>query len=340
MPENADTYWLDFGQGVYSWTLQTYLRLKADGFPCELTQTLPSEGIVLAHRGFLPFNLRPSSRLLIVCLKADYEQHPYAQLHIVQNPAETKTIRDSYYMPHWSQPGLISRDEARGDQFENVAYFGLEKNIATELQSPSWQEQLDVLGLRWYVVSRDRWHDYSNIDAIVAVRSFNSQDHTSKPATKLYNAWNAGVPAILGCESAYIAERKSELDYLEVASPNDAILALKRLRDHKKLRHAMILNGKIRAEETNPKRLVNRWRNLLIDGVIPVYERWCKSSNLTKQIYWASRQLEIKEKYLQPRYQNDFEYREQETAGIQEQVIISMLQLYNKGKVKIKNILS
>ncbi|HEY9747234.1 MAG TPA: hypothetical protein V6C63_00930, partial [Allocoleopsis sp.] len=47
MPETADTYWVGFRRGVYCWTLQTYLRLQASGFPCQLVDTLPDEGIIL-----------------------------------------------------------------------------------------------------------------------------------------------------------------------------------------------------------------------------------------------------------------------------------------------------
>ena len=38
-----------------------------------------------------------------------------------------------------------------------------------------------------------------------------------KPPSKLFNSWLAGVPAVLGHESAYRAERRSDLDYIEVS---------------------------------------------------------------------------------------------------------------------------
>ncbi|HEY9676169.1 MAG TPA: hypothetical protein V6D11_32300 [Waterburya sp.] len=304
MPESADTYWSDFEGtltgGVYASTLQTYLRLKADSFPCELTGSMPTEGIVLAHRDFLPDDLQPEPRLLIICLKVDREPHPYAQIHVVLNPQDMlrQTMflpngsvfpRERYYIPHWPQPGLIVRDRERGDRFENIAFIGNEVNLAPELLAPSWQEKVNALGLRWHRVGferRDRWNDFSYVDTILAVRRFNRKGgYQSKPALKLFNAWHAGVPAILGCDSAFRAERKSELDYLEVASIKDVILALKRLRDDKELRHAMVENGRIRAEETQPAKLVAMWRSFLIDRAIPAYERWCNASDSNKQTY-------------------------------------------------------
>jgi hypothetical protein len=295
--------------GTYGWILQTYLHLKASGFPCTLIGTIPTEGIVLAYRKTLPEDLQPGSKLLLVCVQGDEGQHPFAQVHLVQNSQELlKPYRllgdrilfpgEIYFMPYWPQPGAIPRDASRGDRFENIAYVGREMNLAPELLDPSWQEKLKALGLQWQVISaRDRWNDYSQIDAILAVRSFNRpSDYHWKPAAKLYNAWHAGVPAIIGVDSAYRAERQSKLDYIEVKSPSEAIAALVRLRDDTDWRHAMVENGKIRAQETTPETLVLRWKNLLTDVVVPAYHRWSNSSNLTRQAFLTRRSLAVETK--------------------------------------------
>ncbi|MEQ8469306.1 hypothetical protein [Coleofasciculus sp. E1-EBD-02] len=289
LPENADTYWKGFSYGLFCWNLQTYLRLKADGFPCQLVRTIPEEGIIISHREGFPNHLKPGRKLLMVCIKADRPRHPYAQLHIIQNPQNNMlkksmmTVGDAYYLPHWPQPGLIPRNPARRDRFENIAFFGNQYNLAPELKYPSWKEKLNALGLSWRVVKRDKWNDYSETDAIVAMRSFSQLDVTLKPATKLYNAWSAGVIAILGCESAYRAERKSELDYLEVNSLNEVILSLKRLRDDKGLRQAMIENGRVRAEEVKPASTSAKWRSFIEEIAIPAYKRWCTTSDWNRQ---------------------------------------------------------
>ncbi|HAX87073.1 MAG TPA: hypothetical protein DCY91_12640 [Cyanobacteria bacterium UBA11370] len=304
IPANADENWQGFGLGIHAWTLQTYLRLKTDGFPCELVKKIPQEGIVLVHRNALRSHknkLKPGKKLLLICLKADLNSYPYTQLHVVQNPLETQIIPQSYFIPHWTQPGLIKRDPARGDRFETIAFFGHQDNLASEFLKPSWQNALNTLGLHWqpiinrnpwhdYSKINNNWHDYSQIDGIVAVRSFERRNHNlnanylNKPATKLYNAWLAGIPAILGCESAYQAERQSELDYLEVISFNETISALKRLRDNPVLRQAMIENGHIRAEAIQPSIITQRWRKFLIDIAIPAYDDWCKQPPLVQQI--------------------------------------------------------
>ena len=305
LPTSMDTYWQGMGVklGRYNWTLQTYLRLRAEGFPCQLIGNIPETGIVVAHWDFLPADLKPGPEVLLVCIQADRGRHPYAQIHIVQNPLEEMLVHSvklwkSYYIQYWPQPGLIPRDASRGEQFQTAAYIGRELNLASELKEPSWSEQLKAIGLNWYVINdRERWHDYSQVDAIIAVRSFSRQGGYSwKPATKLYNAWHAGVPAILGCDSAFRAERKSELDYLEVTTPAEAIAALERLRHDKVLRQAMIENGRLRAQETEPANLVAQWQRFLQEEASPAYKRWCSSSSWSRQVFYQQRELAIKTK--------------------------------------------
>ncbi|MBV8883475.1 MAG: hypothetical protein JO235_05670 [Chroococcidiopsidaceae cyanobacterium CP_BM_RX_35] len=278
---------------VYNWILQTYLWLKADGFPCTLLTTLPQEGVVITYWGSIPIEFKPSSKLMVVSVLADgFYPHPYAQLRVVQNYQQVLAFRNSHHILHWPQPGLIPRCSSRGTQFENIAYFGDASNLAPELKSLSWQTQLQSLGLNWSVIDEPQlWHDYGKIDVVLAVRSFEKRNYFNKPATKLYNAWHAGVPAILGRESAYQFERKSELDYIEVSSPDEIIAALRRLCDKKELRHAMIENGRVRAEETSIKNLTAKWCNFITQEAIPAYEAWCSMTYLSKQSFIVQRFL-------------------------------------------------
>jgi hypothetical protein len=294
MPEQPDVYWEQFGKGIYCWTLQTYLYLKADGFPCNLVGTIPDEGIVIAHRDSFPYELRPTPKVLMVCIKPDRNPHPYAQLQVVQNSQDAKKLKNSYYISLWRQPGLIPRHPERGDRFENIGYFGISFNLAPELKAASWSKPLEELGLNWEIIPKNRWHDYSNVDAVVAVRNFQKQDYTKKPATKLYNAWHAGVPAILGKESAFQSERKSEFDYFEVSSVEDVINILKYLKDNPQLRQKVSKNGKYRSQETGPQYTVKQWWNFFIDIAIPKYQEWSSASLWRQQLYLQICYLNIK----------------------------------------------
>jgi len=289
IPESADQYWVGFRKGIYCWTLQTYLHLKNQGFPCYLTSTIPDSGIILAHWDSLPATLMPSSQQLIVCFQADRARHPYAQVHIVQNPEGLNRnlmvwgdryllAGHDYFMPHWPQPGLISRSAERGCRFETLGFLGLECNLLPEFRDPSWRQQLQNIGVNWQIISDfEQWNDYSQIDGILAVRSFTSYSFTWKPATKLFNAWHAGVPAILGCETAYRAERKSELDYLEVKSVEDTLEAIQRLKQNPQLCQAMVKNGHQRASETSQSKLIELWMSLLKEELPARLFNWTQS---------------------------------------------------------------
>ncbi len=279
-PEKPDDYWSWLCRqnilypGMYAWILQTYLHLNVRGFPCKLTSEFPPKGIVIAHRYSLSDWLKPDSNLLTICVQADCKRHPYAQMHVVQNPKQ-----QGYYIPHWPQADLIPRDPTRGETFENIAYVGHDKQLAPELQDESWTKQMEALGFRWQILRQlDQWNNYRNIDAILAIRQFGDVNpYAHKPASKLYNSWLANVPCILGYEFAYQSERKSHLDYLEATSKQHIIVALNDLRDNPNVRTSMVANGKRRAAALTPDVLAKQWSDFLLHKAMPAYDCWCRT---------------------------------------------------------------
>lgn len=315
LPQDAASYWQwqcaehsisPMQSGGCFWILQTYLYLNDYGFPCQLVETMPDEGIVVSHRDFLEDSFQPGSRLILVCLRADVDRHPYAQLHVVQNPYQAiprgfMTLWESHFIPHWPQSSIIPRDPKRGDTFENVTFLGNEINLVAEFREQSWYEHLQDLGLKFQKkLNHDEWHDYSDIDVVLAIRSFDRQnDWRGKPASKLYSAWHAGVPVILGHESAFQAERKSKLDYLEATSLEEVISSLKQLRDNKELRRAMVENGWLRAKETQPDTMVARWQSFLTNIAVPAYKKWCSTPRWQHKLFFDTRRSLIS---LRPMY--------------------------------------
>lgn len=303
-PTCPNTNWSGFGLGIYAWTVQTYLYLRELGVPCQLVNQVPETGLVLLHRNALrgkTGDFNPSARRLLVCFQGDLPPTAQAQVHIVQNPAAADEAQGYYFMPHWPQPGLLPRESTRGDRFATVAFLGHQSNLAAELCQPTWIETLEHLGLTWHaVINTNRWNDhqilttawndYRQVDVIVAVRSFDRREwqktagYRYKPATKLYNAWLAGVPAILGIESAYQAERRSAWDYVEVGSLADLVSALMRLKADWDWRQRLVAQGQQRALEVAPLVLAQHWRNLLETTLIPLYDGWCSQS--TGQRLW------------------------------------------------------
>ncbi|OYY94866.1 MAG: hypothetical protein B7Y41_04730 [Hydrogenophilales bacterium 28-61-23] len=115
------------------------------------------------------------------------------------------------------------------------------------------------------------WNDYSNIDLIVAIRRDPSNKYNNKPASKLINAWLAGVPAILGAEVAYRELRKSRLDYMEAVTLEDVIGSIRMLKSNPEVYKSMVDNGKIRAQEFGAKKIEARWLCLLMDDLTKIY---------------------------------------------------------------------
>ena len=195
IPESKGVFARD-RPGKYIWTVKTFGYLSKMGFPCRLTDQLPDEGIIVTHREFFTDGMIPNRRQLFVCVVADFQRHPFAQLHIVQNARDPLLTHASpawpaAFMPHWPETNLIPRDPARGDLFENVSYFGLPARLAPQLRSAQFAARLREQGFNFRIVSRDRWNDYSDTDAVLAVRSFAPVSWHKFPPTKLYNCWLA-----------------------------------------------------------------------------------------------------------------------------------------------------
>lgn len=282
--------------GGYVWTVKTYSALTGLGFPCRLTEQLPEEGIIVSHRQFLPNELVPNDRQLFVCIVADFYRHPSAQLHLVQNPRDPMLMRLSHtwpaaFLPSWPEAGLIRRDPARGDAFVNVSYYGLPKRLAPQLRSARFARLLQDHGFDFRIIDRHNWNDYGDTDAVLAVRSFAKVSFHKYPAAKLYNSWIAGVPALLGSESAYRAERRNAYDYFEVESVNDTLRTLVRLRSDPALRAEIARNCAERAAEVSEDRTAARWVEFLRTVAVPAYDAWRGRSASSRRAFLRSRRL-------------------------------------------------
>lgn len=255
-------YW-----GRYHWVLQTYLYLKDAGLPVRLVRTLPEAGIIATHMDCVDYGFRPNRNQILVIMLVDREvPHPHAHLHITHNPVQGLPWGISHrYMPPWPQIGLIPRDPRRGDTFETLGYFGYENNLVPAIRDAGFQQQLAALGVRLEIPPPATWHDFSQVDAIVAIRSFGrDQPLLSKPSLKLYNAWLAGVPAIFGHETAYRAEGEPGKGYLEATTPDELLACVSRLRRDPQGRRAIVERGRALVRQFEPERNVMRWKSLLV----------------------------------------------------------------------------
>jgi hypothetical protein len=77
-----------------------------------------------------------------------------------------------------------------------MAYFGRSSSVPAWFHDPAWHKALAAIGVTFEI--RDaRWFDYSDVDVVLAHRVEAATMLRQKPASKLTNAWRAGVPALL-----------------------------------------------------------------------------------------------------------------------------------------------
>ena len=276
--------------GPYNWTIQTFIYLSSNCFSCKLTASLPDEGIVIAHSDFVSNSFRPSSNTFIAEIKPDRSLRcKFANFVIVQNkhdPIVENPFVKSAFVNYWPQPGLIARDPKRGARFKNICFMGNPKQFIQETDALA--HGISKLGLNWIMVPRKMWNDYRQVDCVVAVRPpeprtpdvWDSAQFSlnRKPATKLYNAWMAGVPAILSPDIAFQDIKESELDFLEARDVPEILERIKLLVSNADLRRSIVENGKRRAKEFEVSKTVQRWIEILEQQIIPEYVRWSRSA--------------------------------------------------------------
>ena len=249
--------------GVYHWTLLTYLYLKENGTSCKLVNEIPKQGTLITHIDLIPRSLRPSQQLKIVALTVDrdWRNYPYAHFYVVHNQRQLSFTPRSIFISPWPQNDLIPRDPKREDRFENIAFMGIPKQLAKELESFAFQSSLGKMGLRWIIPETSKWNDFSEIDAIIGVRSFNDPNHyDNKPALKLINAWLAQVPSIFGKESAYRNMGQPGKDYAEVSSTEEVLRLLSEWKSNPEKRRRMVEAGLGKSSSFTSEKILKDWQ--------------------------------------------------------------------------------
>jgi hypothetical protein len=278
--------------GFTCWTLQTFVIMRQAGLEPTLSR-LPQEGCVnVVHPLYFGLRHRDLSSYLLAC-RADTYAPWAANHHLEQNGTRGVSPRRSW-VPIWPQPGLVPRDPARGNRIETLVFKGEELNLDARFRCDAFRAALGELGvtLRLDVFAQAAgggvtldWHDYSTADLVLAARNLTREDAAGKPASKLVNAWSAGVPALLGPEPAFREQRQSELDYIEVRTPLDVLAALRSLRDVPETYEAMIENGRQRAADFTTAAILDRWLKVLNGPVRAHFLRWQDKSALARAAF-------------------------------------------------------
>lgn len=276
---DPDLDWLDLRRGKEVWIVQTWSRLRKAGFPVTMSSEVPAGGMVVFHKEeqhLLLKRMPAGATPVLVGVRGDFRSTDAADFEVLQS-GHFADGRRCFFIPHWPQPGLVPRETARGARVERIAFKGYAGNLAAELRGSGFREFLtrnDLTFVEDTVVDDDwshpieaNWNDYSDVDVVLALRPASRTDHTHKPASKLCNAWLAGVPAVLSPDYAFRELRRDPLDYLEAASVQQAQDAILRLKGDPRLYRSMVENGRRRASEFSVDRVTAEWAKLLFDTI-------------------------------------------------------------------------
>ena len=295
-PSVEDVFPRFLGDTTATWLLQTFLQLKRRGLDVHLVDRLIPNRICV--NGIWQVGKRSLlGRSYNVVVQADCCRPPVADHIVVQNPTGVLKTND-HLIYHWPQPGLIGRNPDRDDRLDTIVYRGTMNNLWAPLQAPQFTQRLAELGVKFICENHDDqpnleryrlWQDYSTADLVLAMRDLTVYDERIKPATKLANAWLAGVPAILGPESAYQDLRNDDLDYIEARSCDDVVNAVRRLKETPFLYRAMRARAAQRSPDFTANAVAKIWRDTLAGPITAGYRKWCGQSSATRLLKAAVR---------------------------------------------------
>jgi len=132
----------------------------------------------------------------------------------------------------------------------------------------------------------------SRIDLLVAIRSFDRVPHVTKPPSKLFNAWIAGIPLIAGWDSAFSAIGRPGIDYVRVDSEGAFHQAVAKLREDPGYYASIVSEGWRRAPEVSHDAIAQEWLRVLDGPVRAAFDEWKASGGATRR-RWVSRSIDI-----------------------------------------------
>ena len=279
---------LEWGAGTvacvtHTWVWPLYCQMKMRGFNVSISYNLESDAINLIH-GQIARGLLKASDLrnyFIVAIRADFRPFLYGQFEIVQNIHSARG--KSVYMPLYPQPGLLSRDENRRE-IVNICFAG---EIQNSVQLQEFGSDMESMGCHFIHKNVGDWHDMREVDILIGNRSFSKAPHYSKPPTKLFNAWLAGIPFIGGYDSAYEQVGVPGENYLRVSSYQELLKAIRDLKgDPQRYRHLVDAGSKAAVDYT-PDRITDRWLVFFENEVEPSFTRWEKKTSFSLARGWV-----------------------------------------------------
>jgi len=260
-----------FSRWGYDWCLQPYLRLRArTHLKVRLSNKMLPDCINIVHSAQLAMEAGRSN-YFIVCAKADFPSRDWAHFHLVQN--QNQIGRNTAFIPHWVQPGLIRRHPGRKG-VKRIGYAGQVFNGNLAADEMAWTTIFAAHDLEFVVLPPEACYDLSEIDLLIGIRSFSTFPYDSKPASKLVNAWHAHIPFIGGYDSAFAQLGSPGKDYFRVKSMEEVVDTVLQLKNNEALYQTTVENGLQKAEHYNDDVTLRRWEEVLEGPIIERYKKW------------------------------------------------------------------
>lgn len=287
---------------MHAWVWPIYRRLKDRGEDVSFGYVPMDGAINLIHGqvGRYQLKLADLNRYFIIGIRADFRPFPYGELEIVQNRNTAGGRR--FYMPHFPQPGLIPREAGR-TEVVNVCAAGEPQNFPC---MDELNRKLEEIGCRFVFKAAGDWQNMADIDILLGIRSFSEDEYHSKPPTKLFNAWLAGIPFIGGYDSAYGQVGIAGENFLQVSSVEGLINAVHELKESPTLYNDLVDAGKQAVLPYTPEKIAGLWMDFLGKEGVQAFRRWEKSGRLSAlKLWFKGCRFEIMEKQLRGAKKSD-----------------------------------
>ncbi|WP_162301903.1 glycosyltransferase [Croceibacterium ferulae] len=252
---DADFRALLSSRGDTCWAVATYYHLRERGYTGISLSLAPRRDCINVLHSEQLRKIGADPRRFDICIQADFAHRPAAQFHILQNARYEGENRATIWL--YPQIGILPRTAPAG-RLTRIGYLG-HVNNSSVWSGERWQAFLQPLGVEFVTAPPRLWHDFSDLDAVIAIRDFGKRPHYSKPPSKLINAWIAGVPFIGGSDSAYRQIGTPGEDFLLATSPQEVRDALDRLRRDPALVSRLVQNGRQRMADFTVDRLIEKW---------------------------------------------------------------------------------
>jgi hypothetical protein len=273
-----------YRRGDISWCLQTYkFLLKKSSLILSCSNHLQKNCINIIHSEHL-LKIKGDPSYFIVCIQADFPKRNWAHYHIVQN--KNQVTRNTSYITHWTQPGLIKRKPDR-TCIKKIAYVGQTKNGKLEVSNlagsiEEWKGLFKKYNIEFTATDKNNWHDLADVDVLIGIRTFDKNPHNRKPPTKLLNAWKAEIPFIGGHDSAFKQIGTPGEDYLIAESADDVLKWVLKLKDDATLYNKLIRNGMEKSKNYTDEFIASQWEGIFTENVLKRHKNWLKKSRYEK----------------------------------------------------------